>query len=131
MNTSKQLATVVLDTEIRFVDKTDPSDPTRSEDFWTDTLKKSSENWNCTKGFLLIICTVMLQNCYEGKIVKLCVYSSLLYIKGYLLKGCIRRRQMPKRYAKYSLFLLSRDVKFHDCRARKTDFYVNVTMLIF
>ena len=27
------------DTEIRFVDKTDPSDPTRREDFWIDTLK--------------------------------------------------------------------------------------------
>ena len=29
--------------------------------------------------------------------------------KGYLLKRCIRRRRMLKRYAKYGLFLLSRD----------------------
>ena len=28
-----------------------------------------SENWDCTNGFLLIVCTVMLQNYYEGKIV--------------------------------------------------------------
>ena len=27
------------DTEIRFIDKTDPSDPSRREDFWIDTLK--------------------------------------------------------------------------------------------
>ena len=26
-------------TEIRFIDKTDPSDPARLEDFWIDTLK--------------------------------------------------------------------------------------------
>ena len=31
------------------------------------------------------------------------------YIGGYLLKGCIRRRRMLKRYAKYGLFLLYRD----------------------
>ena len=29
----------INDTEIRFIDKTDPSDPTRREDFWIDTLK--------------------------------------------------------------------------------------------
>ena len=29
----------INDTEIRFIDKTDPSEPTRREDFWTDTLK--------------------------------------------------------------------------------------------
>ena len=29
----------INDTEIRFIDKTDPSDPTRLEDFWIDTLK--------------------------------------------------------------------------------------------
>ena len=28
-------------------------------------------NWSCTKNFLLIICTVILQNYYEGKIVRL------------------------------------------------------------
>ena len=27
----------INDTEIRFIDKTDPSDPTRREDFWIDT----------------------------------------------------------------------------------------------
>ena len=27
------------DTEIIFIDKTDPSDPTTREEFWTDTLK--------------------------------------------------------------------------------------------
>ena len=27
------------DTEITFIDKTDPSDPTRREEFWIDTLK--------------------------------------------------------------------------------------------
>ena len=27
------------DTEITFIDKTDPSDPTRCEEFWIDTLK--------------------------------------------------------------------------------------------
>ena len=30
-----------------------------------------SGNWICTKGFSLIVCTVMLQNYCEGKIVKL------------------------------------------------------------
>ena len=41
MLTSKQLAAIVLinDTEIRFIDKTNASDPTRREDFWIDTLK--------------------------------------------------------------------------------------------
>ena len=29
----------INDTEIRFIDKTDSSDPTRREDFWIDTLK--------------------------------------------------------------------------------------------
>ena len=29
----------INDTEIRFIDNTDPSDPTRHEDFWIDTLK--------------------------------------------------------------------------------------------
>ena len=29
----------INDTEIRFIDKTDPSDPARREDFWIDTLK--------------------------------------------------------------------------------------------
>ena len=29
----------INDTEIRFIDKTDPYDPTRREDFWIDTLK--------------------------------------------------------------------------------------------
>ena len=29
----------INDTEIRFIDKTDPSDPTRREDFWKDTLE--------------------------------------------------------------------------------------------
>ena len=29
----------INDTELRFIDKTDPSDPTRREDFWIDTLK--------------------------------------------------------------------------------------------
>ena len=29
----------VNDTEIRFIDKSDPSDPTRREDFWTDIIK--------------------------------------------------------------------------------------------
>ena len=29
----------INDTEIRFTDKTDPSDPTRRENFWIDTLK--------------------------------------------------------------------------------------------
>ena len=41
------------------------------------------------------------------------IYIYLLYICCifviYLLKRCIRRRRMPKRYAKYGLFLLSRD----------------------
>ena len=39
--TFKQLATMVLsfDTEIRFIDETDPSNPTRCEDIWIDTLK--------------------------------------------------------------------------------------------
>ena len=27
------------DTEFMFIDKTDPSDPTRREEFWIDTLK--------------------------------------------------------------------------------------------
>ena len=27
------------DTEITFIDKTDPSDPTRREEFWIDTLR--------------------------------------------------------------------------------------------
>ena len=62
-----------------------------------------SGNWDCTKDFLLIVWTVMLQNHYEGKIVELYIRERLL------LKRCIRRRQMPKRYAKYGLFLLSRD----------------------
>ena len=29
-----------------------------------------SGNWNCTKGFLMIVCTITLQNYYEEKIVK-------------------------------------------------------------
>ena len=29
----------ISDTEIRFIDEVDPSDPTRREDFWTGTLK--------------------------------------------------------------------------------------------
>ena len=29
----------INDTGIRFTDKADPSDPTRREDFWLDTLK--------------------------------------------------------------------------------------------
>ena len=29
----------INDTEIKFTDKTDPSDPTRCEDFWINTLK--------------------------------------------------------------------------------------------
>ena len=29
----------INDTEVRFIDKMDPSDPTRHEDFWIDTLK--------------------------------------------------------------------------------------------
>ena len=29
----------INDTEIRFIDKTNPSDPTRCEDFWIDTPK--------------------------------------------------------------------------------------------
>ena len=29
----------INDTEVRFVDKTDLSDPTRRQDFWIDTLK--------------------------------------------------------------------------------------------
>ena len=29
----------INDTEIRFIDNTDPFDPTRREDFWVDTLK--------------------------------------------------------------------------------------------
>ena len=29
----------INNTETRFIDKTDPSDPTRHEDFWIDTLK--------------------------------------------------------------------------------------------
>ena len=64
-----------------------------------------SGNWNCTKGFLLIVCTVMLQNYHEGKNCKIKLYIR----EGYLLEGCIRRRRMPKRHAKYGLFLLSRD----------------------
>ena len=32
-------ASFINDNEIRFIDKTDPSDPTRREDFWMDTLK--------------------------------------------------------------------------------------------
>ena len=37
---SKELATgFINDTEIRFFDKTDLSDPTRHEDFWIGTLK--------------------------------------------------------------------------------------------
>ena len=42
----------------------------------------------------------MLQNYYDGKVV---------VGKGYLLERCIIRRQMPKRYVKYGLFLFSRD----------------------
>ena len=40
-----------------------------------------SGNWNCTKGFLLIVCTVMLQNYYEGKIVKLYIWEGLFVEK--------------------------------------------------
>ena len=29
----------INDTEVRFIDKMEPSDPTRHEDFWIDTLK--------------------------------------------------------------------------------------------
>ena len=29
----------INDAEIRFIDKTDPSDPTRRDNFWIDTLK--------------------------------------------------------------------------------------------
>ena len=32
----------VNDTEVRIIDKTDPSDPTGPEDFWIDTRKTSS-----------------------------------------------------------------------------------------
>ena len=30
---------ILEDTEITFIDKSDPSDPTRREKFWTDMLK--------------------------------------------------------------------------------------------
>ena len=43
-------------------------------------------NWNCTKGFLLIVCTVMVQNYYSGKIVK-------LYIRERL---CVERMHQKK-----------------------------------
>ena len=34
-----------------------------------------SGNGNCTKSFLLIVCIVMLQNYYDGKIIKLYIWE--------------------------------------------------------
>ena len=42
----------------------------------------------------------------------LCIYT-YIFGKGNLLRGCIRRRWMPERYAKYGLFLLSRDLEMY------------------
>ena len=40
MLASKHVASgFINDTEIRFIEKTDSSDPTRCEDFWIDSLK--------------------------------------------------------------------------------------------
>ena len=38
-------------------------------------------NWNCSKGFLLIVCNVMLQNYYERKIIKLYIRERLFVEK--------------------------------------------------
>ena len=46
----------------------------------------------------------MLQNYHENKIEKLHIRARNLW------RGHIRRRQVPKRYTKYGLFLLSRNV---------------------
>ena len=37
-----------------------------------------SGNWNCTKGFLLIVCTLMLQNYFE---MKNCIIGRQLFLK--------------------------------------------------
>ena len=46
-----------------------------------------SGNWNCTKGFLLIVCTVMLQNYYQGTIAKLYIWESLFVEKMHQKKA--------------------------------------------
>ena len=43
---------------------------------WSPSYSHSG-NLNCRKGFLLIVCTVMLKNYYEGKIVKLYIWERL------------------------------------------------------
>ena len=44
-------------------------------------------NRNCTKGFLLIVCTVMLQTYYEGKIVELYIWEMLFVEKMHKKKA--------------------------------------------
>ena len=58
-----------------------------------------SGNWNCGNGFLLIVCTV--------HVTKLLRKQNCILRKDNLLRRCIRRRWMLKRYAKHSLLFLS------------------------
>ena len=84
----------INDTEIRFIDKTDPSDPTRREDFWIDTLKtrylQSLNNIDLYHQLfivfaVLLVSTVFTENVYFCSFrifffyIDFIIYGSLLF----------------------------------------------------
>ena len=68
-----------------------------------------SGNWNCTKGFLLIVCNVMLQNYYEGKIVKLYIRERLFVEKMH------RKNPNAKTYSNYDLSVVWATMTGNEC----------------
>ena len=75
-------------TEIRFTDKIDPSDPTRREDFWIDTLLKLA----ITRALIILthilviycFCSFTSFHCIYGK----CLFLSFLLSTGYFYLLC-------------------------------------------
>ena len=66
-------------TEIRFTDKIDPSDPTRREDFWIDTLLKLA----ITRA-LIILTHILVIYCFCSFTSFHCIYGKGLFLSFFI-----------------------------------------------
>ena len=67
-----------------------------------------SGNWNCWNCKKRLFVDWLYYNVTQLLSKKNCKINCI-FGKGYLLKGCIKRRRIPKVYVKHGLSLLSRD----------------------
>ena len=84
-----------------------------------------SGNWHCTKRFLLIVCIVMLQNYYDGKIVKLHISERLFVEKMHQKKANIETL-CKIWFIPFVPWLQLRSISNHDGKWVLYDFHIHI-----